>query len=166
MRLIYKNNFTPCGCVFRAVFRACMNRFRECAAADGTTGTVTWEFYSGPSGCRAYSRKREEYMADFCLIARRALDEEEHRLFRYYFLLGADWRLCARQLKIDRGVLFHSIYRIQRKLGRAFAETEPYAIFPLDEYFGGVRRDVPIKPIEPAPSRKPNHTRFPLRRAA
>jgi len=95
-------------------------------------------------------------MADFALIARRTLDEAEHRLFRYYFLLGADWRLCSRQLKIDRGTLFHAVYRIERKLGRAFAETEPYPIYPLDEYFGGVKRDFKVMPSEPpaAPRRR------------
>jgi hypothetical protein len=103
-------------------------------------------------------------MADFCLISRRALDDVEYRLFRYYFLLGASWRLCSRQLKLERGVLFHSIYRIEKKLGRAFAETEPYPIFPLDEYFGGVKRDVPVLPKEPTPIRK--RMRIPLRRAA
>ena len=76
-------------------------------------------------------------MADFCLVSRRVLDDEDHRLFRYYFLLGADWKLCARQLKMDRGNFFHAIYRIERTLGRAFSEIRPYPLYPLDEYFGG-----------------------------
>jgi hypothetical protein len=105
-------------------------------------------------------------MADFCLISRRTLDEVEYRLFRYYFLLGADWRLCSRQLKLDRGTLFHSVYRIEKKLGRAFAETEPYALYPLDEYFGGVTRDRPIQPLEPLPIRPRNRLRVPVTRAA
>jgi hypothetical protein len=166
LRLIYKNTYTPCGCVFRAIFRACLNRFRECAASDGRSGTVSWEFCGGPSGRRAYSRKREEFMADFCLISRRVLDDVEYRLFRYYFLLGANWRLCSRQLKLDRGVLFHSIYRIEKKLGRAFAETEPFPIYPLDEYFGGVIRNHPIPPSEPAAAPSRNRMRIPLRRVA
>jgi len=32
------------------------------------------EFNRGPAVARTYSRKREEFMADFCLIARRTLD--------------------------------------------------------------------------------------------
>jgi hypothetical protein len=101
-------------------------------------------------------------MADFCLIARRTLDEVEYPLFRYYFLLGADWKLCSRQLKIDRGNLFHAIYRIERKLGRAFAETEPYPIYPLDEYFGGVVRAKPVRASEPIPIRSGKPVRAPL----
>ena len=105
-------------------------------------------------------------MADFCLISRRALNDEEYRLFRYYFLLGADWRLCTRQLEMDRGTLFHAIYRIEKTVGKAFAETQPYGIYPLDEYFGGVARDEPVKALKPPPQRKWKPLRVPVRRAA
>ena len=92
-------------------------------------------------------------MADFCLIARRTLNDQEYKLFRYHFLLGADWRLCCRQLKVERGDFFHFIYRIQRKLGRAFAEVEPYPLYPLREYFGTVVR--PVSPNDPPPMPAP-----------
>ena len=141
-RVVYKTKASPCNCVFRAIFRACLTRFRDCAATGTAFGTVSWEFCGGPGGRRMYSRKQEEYMADFCLVSRRVLDDEDHRLFRYYFLLGADWQLCARQLKMDRGNFFHAIYRIERTLGRAFSEIRPYPLYPLDEYFGGtIRKD-------------------------
>jgi hypothetical protein len=73
-------------------------------------------------------------------------------MFRYYDLLGADSVLCCRKLRINRGAFFHSLYRIQHKLGRAFRETEPYALYPTDEYFTPMMRDrtypkvVPMKP--------------------
>src|SRR5450432_2655724 len=75
-------------------------------------------------------------MADFFLVSKRHLDETEFKLFRFHFLLGADWKLCCRQLNMDRGTFFHAVYRVQQKLGRIFRELEPYALFPLDEYFG------------------------------
>src|SRR5882724_9901653 len=50
LRLVYNNHPAPCGCVFRAIFRACLNRFRECAIAEGISGTVSWEFCSGSGG--------------------------------------------------------------------------------------------------------------------
>jgi hypothetical protein len=87
-----------------------------------------------------YSRKREEYLADFCIVTRRALDDVEYKFFRYVFLLGADWRLCLRQLNLDRGTFFHHLYRIEEKLGRYYAELEPFPLYPLDEYFGGTIR--------------------------
>ena len=71
------------------------------------------------------------------------LDESEHRLFRYHFLLGADWKLCCRRLGLDRGLFFHLIYRIQAKLGRAFAETLPYPIYPVQDYFNGTQMREP-----------------------
>jgi hypothetical protein len=98
-------------------------------------------------------------------VARRTLDENDHRLFRFYFLLSADWKLCARRLGMDRNTFFHSIYRIEQKLGRVFRELEPYALFPLDEYFNGpsrleqtARTPIPITPMKP----RPKHLEFPV----
>ena len=140
LRLARQGKEAPCQCVFRAIFRACHTRFRECVENGPHTSAVTLEFCRGAEGYRTYSRKREEFMADFCLVSRRVLEEVEYRIFRYHFLLGADWKLCCQQLRIDRGSFFHFVYRIEEKLGRAFAEIEPYALFPLDEYFSGIIR--------------------------
>ena len=86
------------------------------------------------------------YIADFTLISKRALTDLEQKLFRYHFLLGADWKLCSRQLHIDRGNFFHAVYRIEQKLGRVFRELQPYPLYPLDEYFHGASRFTPVKP--------------------
>jgi hypothetical protein len=94
-------------------------------------------------------------MADFCLVSRRLLTEEEYKLFRYHFLLGANWKLCTRKLNLLRGGFFHSVYRIEQKLGRAFREMEPYPLFPLDDYFHGPSR------LEAAPKNPREHVRFP-----
>jgi len=83
-----------------------------------------------------WSRKNEEYVADFCLVSRRNLSDFEYQIFRLHFLLGADWKLCCRKLHMDRGNFYHAVYRIEQRLGRAFRELEPYPLFPLDEYFG------------------------------
>lgn len=111
-----------------------------------------------------WGRKDEEYVADFCLVSRRALDDEEYRLFRSHFLLGADWRLCCTRLSMNRGNFFHAVYRIQQKLGRAFRELEPYALFPLDEYFhGGIRGQSNVVPLRPAREKVP---RWPVQKSA
>ena len=117
--------------------------------------------------------KNEEFIADFCLVSRRVLDEHEHRLFKYHFLLGADWKLCCRKLKMDRGAFFHDVYRIEQKLGRTFRELEPHALFPIDEYFGSTGKPKPevesLFPVEteeiPKAKAKPV-LRFPVKRAA
>ena len=53
-----------------------------------------------------------------------------------FYLLGADWKLCCRILKIDKGDFFHKVYRIEEILGQTFLELKPYPLFPLYEYFG------------------------------
>jgi hypothetical protein len=109
-------------------------------------GSVSLEQASGPIGYRLYSRKREEFMADFCLVAQRELNEEDYRIFRYFFLLRADSRLCSRYIGLDRGNWYHTIYRIEEKLGRKFAEMGPYPLYPVDEYMGGAVRTARIQP--------------------
>jgi hypothetical protein len=104
---------------------------------------ISLEPHAGRNRPTSWGRKDEEYIADFCLIARRTLDDFEHRLFRIHFVLGADWKLCTRQLGMDRGNFFHAVYRIEQKLGRVFRELEPYSLFPLDEYFHGPSRLAP-----------------------
>jgi hypothetical protein len=99
---------------------------------------VTLDGTSPRSRRAVWGRKDEEYLADFVLVAKRALTRKEHQLFRYHYLLGADWRLCCRQLKMEKGLFFHAIYRIEQKLGRIFRELQPYPLYPLDEYFNGV----------------------------
>ena len=39
---------------------------------------------------------------------------------------------------MDRGNFFHEVYRIEHRLGRVFATLQPYPLYPLTEYFGGV----------------------------
>ncbi|HEY3827546.1 MAG TPA: hypothetical protein VGL82_23495 [Bryobacteraceae bacterium] len=101
---------------------------------------VRFEIIGGQNRRPVWGRKDEEFIADFCLVSSRFLDDFEYKVFRFHFLLGADWRLCCRQLKMDKGFFFHAVYRIQQKLGRAFRELAPYPLFPLDEYFGAVVR--------------------------
>jgi hypothetical protein len=96
----------------------------------------------------SWGRKDEEYMADFILLGRRTLSEFDFKLFRFHFLLGADWKLCCRRMGIDRGTFFHAVYRVQQELGRIFREVEPYSLFPLDEYFHGSVRAAPLRPSQ------------------
>jgi len=143
----------PCECVFRSIFRICYERFRECLAKEKYLSHVSFELHSGPNRRGTWGRKDEEYIADFTAIAKRELDPFEHRVFRYHFLLGADWRLCTRQMKLDRGTFFHAVYRIEKKMGRTLHELEPYALFPVDEYFNALPRRQVISACEPPPKR-------------
>jgi hypothetical protein len=118
---------------------------------------VSLHFTRGVDRRQAWGRKDEEYVADFILIARRTLTPEEYKVFNYHFLLGADWRLCTRKLKMDRGTFFHAVYRVQQILGRTFRELEPFGLYPLDEYFCTT-----INTAEPVRMPPPDRTRRPL----
>lgn len=121
---------------------------------------VTMSLTPGRERHFTWGRKDEEYIADFTLIARRSLSEADYRIFKYHYLLGADWKLCCRKLNMDRGRFFHAVYRIQQRLGRLFREIEPYGLYPLDEYFGtSIHKAKPTKPGwmigQPLPVRPP-----------
>ena len=144
----------PCNCVLRAIFRACFDRFRDCVSREKYMSRVTLDPLPGKERRGTWGRKDEEYSADFCLVSKRALTELEHRIFRYHFLLGADWKLCCHKLQMDRGNFFHAVYRIEQKLGRVFRELEPYALFPVNEYFHGPARrfQLPGRTPDPDPA--------------
>ncbi len=163
LRNPFRSSLYPCNCVLRAIFRACYARFRSCVTQEKHLSKASFEFIAGREGRVTWGRKDEEYTADFCLVSRRALNKSEYKLFKFHFLLGADWRLCTRRLNIDRGTFFHSVYRIEHKLGRIFKELEPYPLFPLDEYFHGPRREPGpnLRPTAPSAALRP-----PLRAAA
>jgi hypothetical protein len=143
--------------VYRAVFRQCYERWKYIQAhqdcARGRAGMARTVFADrGDRRGYSWGRRNEEFCADFELLARRSLSDLDHRIFRLHFLLGADWRLCCGRISVDRGKFFHAVYRIERKLGKAYAELAPYALFPLDEYFGTWRRrTVPVVIERPRP---------------
>ncbi len=150
-----------CNCVLRAIFRACYARFRYCATKEKYLSKVSLDC-TARGGRRVWGRKDEEYVADFTLVSRRSLTAEEYRLFSFHFLLAADWRLCCRRLNMDRGNFFHSVYRIEQKLGKIFRELKPYALFPLDEYFHGRLENDWVPEPEPGPKVMALRPQFPL----
>ena len=155
MRLARRGALAPCNCVLRAIFRICYDRFLRCVTQEKHLSRVSLEPHAGRNRPSTWGRKDEEYIADFTLISKRVLDDFEQKLFRYHFLLGADWKLCARQLKIDRGNFFHAVYRIEQKLGRRFRELEPYALYPIDEYFHGQSKLQKPAELREVPERAP-----------
>ena len=130
-----RGEILPCPCVLRAIFRACYARFRVCTEKEKYMSRVSFEHFGGKERRMMWARKDEEYAADFHLVSRRVLDPFHYQIFSCHFLLGGDWKLCCRQLRMDRGRFFHAVYRVQETLGRIFYELEPYALYPPREYF-------------------------------
>lgn len=133
----------PCNCVLRAVFRACLERFTDCVNADPNTTANPVKMSN------VYSRIPQEYVGDFYLTTKRVLNEREWKLINFHHLLGADWKMCCKKLKMDKGNFYHALYRIEAYLGRVYADMQPYGLFPLDQYFGGVVRPEGVKPSIP-----------------
>ncbi len=130
-----KNETKPCSCVFRSIFRACYTRYRHCMEMTGRCSQMSLESTNGPVGYRIWGRKNEEYVADFELSSRRCLKGIEYDVFKLHYLENADWKVCTVKLGIDKGTFFHTVYRVQETLGRFYRELQPYALYPLDEYF-------------------------------
>lgn len=152
----------PCSCSLRAIFQACYRRFVSCAKRDKGASAVNLErIGTGRSSHMTFGRKTEEYIADFYLTARRTLTASEWHVFNVAYLLGADWKLAHRFLKMPRTNFMQACYRLEAKLGRAFRECAPYPLFPLDEYFSPVVRGASIPATVP-PGPRPAPLRPPL----
>jgi len=158
------DRFVPCRCVLRAIFRACLRRYLLCThtLALGNNHCTLDRYASHPVADRGiYGFKHVEYMADFVRLGDQGLpDSLQRAIFRLHFLRGADHKFCCAQLHLDRGTFFTKVYVIEQQLGRVYAETEPYGLWPLDEYFCGKDgRDRPLPDPVPQSARELRHQR-------
>lgn len=95
-------------------------------------------------GKRGYgtSLPEVEYCADVLSIAWRELEPLEREVFRCRFLEGRVCTDCCRRLSLDQGTFFHTVYRIEAKLGRAWAREQ---LFPATRYYD--RRPIAVEDI-------------------
>lgn len=134
---IRKTRMQPCGCVTRRAFNTCLGKYHRIQATQDRLRGTTPVLNPGGRDLRfTWSRKSEEFCADFFLLSKRALNSVEWGIFELFMLQGHNWRYCTAKLKMQRGPFFHAVYKIREILGRAFMETRPYPLFPLDQYFG------------------------------
>jgi len=69
------------------VFHACYNRFWELGPPKDRTAEASTSSSALVEWASGVARKREDYLAGFCLVSKRLLDEWEYKV-RYRFLLG------------------------------------------------------------------------------
>jgi hypothetical protein len=117
-----KRDKTLCGCVYRAIFRQCWAAFHSKVTGVKQTGG-------------SWGRPGEEFCADFISVVRRSLDADDAKLFKGYFLLGANWQLVARKLGLSKSRFWYGVRRIEKIGGKALAEAEPYPLHPVRGYF-------------------------------
>ena len=136
----------PCDCSLKGIFRACYARFRDCVSDGRALSRVSFDRSpSGRSNRGMWGLKREEYMADFELVARRNLSQAEHRLFRFHHILAASEPMCAKRLGISTLAVKKAIQRLEARLGLVFVSIQPYALYPLYDYFNRIQPE-PVKP--------------------
>ncbi len=150
------NTETLCPCVDRGVFKAVHAHYLYCAASANQIGAISLERVSS-SRPATFGWKRSEFMIDFELTGKRALADSpiDYGVFRLHFLDGHDWKVCASQFNLSRGLVFHSWYRVQQRVGRALHTLTPHALWPLDQYFQPASRGTRVvaMPARPEPSR-------------
>jgi len=129
-----------CNCVFRNIFEVCHEQFKQ-SATTASTGIVTQGI--------TCSRPTEDFAADFTLVGNRVLADRPllQQVFQMYFLECDKWTVVAlrneltlpvflsRRMKINNNLLFRRVFEVKVILGRAFRELQPYALYPLKEYF-------------------------------
>jgi hypothetical protein len=133
-----------CGCALRTIFRRCLRKYLELEYGDPLLSTVQTRYGVGAKRRRpSAGRPREEYCADFILLARRTLDPLHWEVFVHHHLRGADWMVAARRKSINltKGNFFHAVYRLEQQMGRACRTLQPYGLYPTELYFGHHSRD-------------------------
>jgi len=134
-----KGTLDACPCVFRKVFRICWNRYKfgrheqmERGAPIVNVARLGRRAQQQPG---AFTFTLECYLADFVLVAKRALSADEFEFFSTAYLSGVDWTRVHEAVGMNRTHFIHVCNRVGATLGRAFSETQPFALFPLDAYF-------------------------------
>jgi len=171
-----KGTLDACPCVLRKVFRICWNRYRFGRLEQVERGAPIVNIAGLGRRARrqpgAFSFALECYLADFVLVAKRALSADGFGFFSAAYLSGADWKRAHEAARMNRTHFTHVCNRVEATLGRAFSETQPFALFPLDAYFsrpapGSRTAAFPGKvPARYQPLVPPLAQRQPLKRAA
>jgi hypothetical protein len=123
---LFYSKVRPCRCVYRAIFRAGVNRYLACGMSSRMPRMERGMHYG---------RRGEEFRADMLLLARRSLREQELWLFEAHYLAGWPWRPCSQALGLSRQAFFREIYILAERMGRLMAELQPYPLWPISEYF-------------------------------
>jgi hypothetical protein len=124
-----------CRCVWTAMFRECNSWFRRYVEIDHGAGSVQYGRPQGPQNTRAYGMRSAEYIADFLHLATTHLPTIRLRaVFTARYVLGADAKMVMRRYKLPRWEYYRIIGEIESTLGRAFALTQPYPIWPPQGY--------------------------------
>ncbi|TAL08415.1 MAG: hypothetical protein EPO02_13100 [Nitrospirae bacterium] len=80
---------------------------------------------------------RIEFAADLQFLAKRTLvDATDYQIWKQHHCNGDTSRQIMQRLPVYKSHYWHTIYRIEREIGRAAVELRPYPLYPIDSYYG------------------------------
>lgn len=121
----------------REMFEVCHARYRGLKLfLGGHVAAVDLDSPSGGYRWRPDRARAEEYVADFEMIAKRALRRPEWRgrlkLFKIYFLRGIEYRRAITLCGVAPGTFDYWMDEVKKTCGREFDRT---GLFPPGNYF-------------------------------
>ncbi|MFZ0641355.1 MAG: hypothetical protein WA020_07250 [Candidatus Acidiferrales bacterium] len=121
----------------REIFEVCHARYKGLRAfLGGHMAAIDLESPSDGYHWRPERARAEEYVADFEMIAARALRRPEWRgrlkLFRIYFLRGVEYRRAITLCGVAPGTFDYWVDEVKKACGREFDRT---GLFPPGNYF-------------------------------
>jgi hypothetical protein len=128
-----------CHCVTRSIFRQLMAEWHKVKDAEHLAQFRVEQIgQRGGKTCRrgTWSMKRPEFVADLELLVKRVLAPSDFRVWRLWHCYGADHHTMQRITGMNKGEVFHTVYRIETKVGREARQLKPYALFPVADYYG------------------------------
>ncbi len=134
----------------REIFEVCHARYKGLRAfLGGHMAAIDLETPSAGYQWRPERARAEEYVADFEMIAEKALRRPEWRgrlkLFRIYFLRGVEYRRAISLVGVAPGTFDYWLDEVKKACGREFDRT---GLFPPGNYFrarGRCERQSPEK---------------------
>ncbi|GEM_PF-5484001 len=124
-----------CGCVYRAVFRACHRRFVFCGKLDPSLRRISYDRTPrAVDRTLTWVRRNEDYRADFHHCGERSLPKHLYQLFSFYHLHGGKMAMVARRLGFAERRAWEYVVEIERIVGREIAHLQPYSLFPPAGY--------------------------------
>jgi hypothetical protein len=102
-----------CFCIFGKVGQQCIRRLQNMQVATHSLNFA----------------RNAEYIADFNLIARRALTRYEFHALK--LRVERRWE----DLRLPKPEMYSLMRRVEQKFGREIVATKPYTIFPFNQYF-------------------------------
>lgn len=132
----------------RGIFDVCHARYKSLRAfLGGHMAAIDLESPSDGYRWRPERARAEEYVADFEMIAQRALRRPEWRgrlkLFRIYFLRGFEYRRAITLCGVAPGTFDYWADEVKKACGREFERT---GLFPPGDYFRKREKSRPEDP--------------------